>query len=166
MAENLDTNQSLVRQNEGSKEFFATPYFENYLYEIIKSLGGAGSTIITNISNIISTLDKADYFFGKIKTLEDSAMGFVGKVKTINYTAIAKDWVEARSNAVISLPLDPLVNDQVIVSNGDGSLIKVEGNGNDIKYTTTDTSIIIRVQGTSLHFQLFEFEGTKYWRIR
>lgn len=103
---------------------------------------------------------------GVVKQLEVDTQGFRGRVEVSNYTAINKDWVEARSGIIVKLPANPDVNDQVIVSNGDGSKITIQGNGNTIKYTTSATSIITRNQGTSLHFQLFQDEATKYWRIR
>lgn len=189
MADLLDADLAIVEKDPITKEFKATPYFEDYLYKLVATLGGEGSTIIKDIENIVVAADKLDYMFALVKALKnqvdeavnnidrpvlDSTVkqilydtaGFIGKVKTSAYTAENKDWVEARSKATISLPANPLVNDQVIVSNGDGSAITVKGNGNNIKYTKTDTSINIRNQGTSLHFQLFEDQDTKYWRIR
>jgi len=188
MADFLDIDMGVVIDSKGN-ELKVTPYFEDYLYKIIATIGGEGSTIIGDIVNTVIAADKLDYIFVLVKSLKrqmdevnnnidkpilsaalkqiqiDTA-GFRGRVETTSYTAENKDWVEARSKITIKLPANPLVNDQVIVSNGDGSLITVQGNGNNIKYTKTDTSINIRNQGTSLHFQLFEDQDTKYWRIR
>lgn len=190
MANLLDTDLPIIEIDPITKEFKATDYFEDYLYKIVSSLGGEGASAVGDILNGSSDADKVIYYFSLVKSLikrvdelsnavesidmlkanvkqiETETMGFIGKIKSLSYTAFDKEWVEARSNAVITLPADPLVNHQVIVSNGDGTLIKVRGNGNNIKYTTTDSSINIRRKGTSLHFQLFEDESTKYWRIR
>jgi len=189
MADYLDSDLAIAEVDPITKKIKATAYFEDYLYKIISTIGGEGSTAISDIINTVIAADKLDYMFSLIKSLKtqmdevinnadrpvldatvkqilyDTA-GFIGKVKISAYTAENKDWVEARNKAVISLPANPLVNDQVIISNGDGSIINVNGNGNNIKYTSTDTSVNIRNQGTSLHFQLFEDQDTKYWRIR
>lgn len=210
-ADNLDTNMGLVTDSKGN-ELLATPYFENYLYNLVATMGGEGSTIISDIVNTVIAADKLDPLLSLVKSLKrqvdeinntvDSPIldakvktmqtklseleahfdharldatikqiqidtaGFIGMVQTSNYTAENKDWVEARNKITVKLPANPLVNDQVIVSNGDGSLITINGNGNNIKYTRTDASAQIANQGTSLHFQLFEDQSTKYWRIR
>ena len=190
MADYLDTDQDIVEIDPITKGFKATPYFEDYLYKIISTLGGEGAEIITELTATTLEAGKFPQLYSLVKSLnrqvdeinnnlnanhrleatvkqvEVDTMGFTGKIKTSAYTAFNKEWIEARNKAIITLPADPLVNDQVIVSNGDGSLIKIRGNGNNIKYTSTDTSVNIRNKGTSLHFQLFEDESTKYWRIR
>ncbi len=211
MADLLDTDMGVVFDAKGN-ELKVTPYFEDYLYKIISTLGGEGSTLIADLVKVTIEADKLDYMFSLVKSLKKQVdeinntidspildakvktmqaklgelethfdshqlqsivkqiqidtVGFRGRVEIADYTAQNKDWVEARSKITIKLPANPLVNDQVIVSNGDGTAITVQGNGNDIKYTSTDTSINIRSQGTSLHFQLFEDQDTKYWRIR
>lgn len=189
MATQLDANMALMEIDPSTKEIKATPYFEDYLFNLVLASGGESTTTITQTETAALSADKFPMLTGlvmkllrqvdclvnavdnsianaKIKQLEIDTMSFVGKVKVTAYTAINKDWIEARSKAVIKLPSNPLANDQVIISNGDGSLIKIMGNGNDIKYTTTDTSINIRNQGTSLHFQLFRYQDTRYWRAR
>ena len=212
MAEYLDTDLAIVYSDPDTKELKATPYFEDYLFQIVRGLGGEGSTLVSDLAAASLDMDKIPYLTnlvkrlgkqveeigntvdspildakvksmqkklseleahfdihrleGVVRQLEIDTMGFVGKVKFVSYTAFNKDWVEGRANAVITLPADPLPNDQVIVSNGDGSTIKVLSNGTDIKYTSTDTTLTIQRMGTSLHFQVFEDESTKYWRIR
>lgn len=209
-AEYLDANQPIVEIDPLTKELKATPYFEDYLYNIVRTIGGEGSTLISEIAATIIDSGKAEYLFALFKSikrqLEDldhydgayvlslvkslkkqveeieisdihilqaavrqiqvDTQGFIGKVITSDYTAFDKEWIEARNKARIYLPENALVNHQVIVSNGDGTIISVHGNGNNIKYTTTDTVVNIRNQGTSLHFQLFQDGTTKYWRIR
>jgi len=189
MATQLDANMALMEVDPSTKEIKATPYFEDYLYNLVLSTGSNSATIITQSETSALSADKFPMLTGlvmkllrqvdslvnavdntienaKIRQLEIDTMSFVGKVKIIDYTSINKDWIEARNKITIKLPSNPLVNDQVIISNGDNSLIRILGNGNNIKYTTTDTSINIRNQGTSLHFQLFDYQGTQYWRVR
>jgi hypothetical protein len=188
MAEYLDTDLPIVEIDPVTKELKATPYFENYLYNIIFSLGGEGAEPVSGNNEVnhavdIPALSARVKFLQRtidelgnelndhrleatVKQIAIDTAGFRGRVEITDYTAENKEWIEARGRITIKLPSDPLVNDQVIVSNGDGAVITIQGNGNDIKYTDKDTSINIRNQGTSLHFQLFEDESTKYWRIR
>jgi len=183
MSHRLDVDQAIVEKD--GDQFKATPYFEDFLSDIITALGGEGVVLLDAFSETVNTSvqrEQSDQvkkriseieesvdshlLEAKIKQIEIDTIGFYAKVKSVNYTSVDKDWVEARNGVTIKLPDDPLVNHQVIVSNGDGSMIKIDGNGNDIKFTKTGKSITTRNQGTSLHFQLFEDEATKYWRIR
>lgn len=166
MAQNLDTALPIVEKDEFG-EYKATPYFEDYLHSIISSLGGEGAQPVSGNNEVNHAID-LPALMARIKQIEIDTMGFVGKVKTSNYTAIAKDWVEARSGVTITLPANPLVDEQVIVSNGDGSSITVSGNGNNIKFTTTETSLITTRQGSSFLFQYFNdnIANERYWRAR
>lgn len=165
MADNLDTDLAIVEKDPATGEFKATAYFEDYLYKIITSLGGEGSTIIQDLVKVTVEADKLDYMFALVKQMLTDTAEFVGKIKNTNYTAENKDWVEARSGITISLPTDPLSNHQVIVSNGDGSKITVNGNGKNIKYSKTDTTLITKRKGTSLHFLFFIDSSETYWRV-
>lgn len=166
MADLLDSDMGVVFDAKGN-ELKVTPYFEDYLYNIISTLGGEGSTIIGDIINTVIAADKLDYTVGLVKQLLIDTQDFNGKIKTANYTAKNKEWIEARTKATISLPGNPLRNHQVIVSNGDGSTITISGNGNNIKYTSTDTSLITKRKGTSLHFHYFidNVASESYWRV-
>lgn len=79
--------------------------------------------------------------------------------KNLNYTAVDGDFIEATSRAEITLDPNSEENDDIIVANGDSTLIKVLGRvkvGGKI-----ETTINIRRAGTSLHFKKFK----DYWRI-
>jgi hypothetical protein len=84
---------------------------------------------------------------------------FYSAIKTGSYTAVHGDFIEAQQGATITLDPNASIDDQIMIANGDGTRITVSGK---IKYTRLDSSIIIRQQGTSLHFQNFG----DYWRIR
>jgi len=185
----LDADQALVEQDPATGELKATTYFEDYLYQIISTIGGEGSTLVSDLESVSLEAGKLHYYtglikqiqkqiseiksdsyseilLGLVKQLQIDTQGFNGRVETYSYTAVDKDWVEGRSNAIIYLPANALVNTQVIVCNGDGTRIKVHGNGHDIKYKSTDTIMEITRQGTSLLFQMFKYGTTKYWRVR
>ena len=210
MADNLDIDQPIAEVDPVTKEIKATPYFETYLYNIVSTIGGEGSQVISEL--VATTIDggKTEYIFGLVKSikrqLEDIDLSetnylsglvrslkkqveeishadihileaavkqiqidtarFISKIKTSNYTAINKDWVEARNGITVELPANPVRDDEIMISNGDGTTITIDGNGNNIKYTSTDTSIIIYKQGSSLHFHYFIDAAEEYWRVQ
>ena len=91
---------------------------------------------------------------------------FISVIIDSDYSAIAGDWIEAVNGISILLPADADENDEVIVTNGDGSLITINSGAVNIKYTSTVTSLQTTNQGTTLHFQMFSDGVSNYWRIR
>ena len=77
---------------------------------------------------------------------------------TQNYTAQPNDFINAKSGATITFPLYPEENAVFIVRNGDGSSIKLEGNGRSINGSTTGT---LNTQGTAIEF--YYFIDTNEW---
>lgn len=167
-AENLDTDQAIVEKDPHTGALKATAYFEDYLYKIVATLGGEGSTIIQDLVNTTIEADKVEYMFALIKQLIADTSKFNSVIKTADYTAANKDWVEARNKITILFPENPVKDDEIMVSNGDGSAITVDGNGELFKYTSTDTVFITRNMGSSYHFQYFEDNNLneRYWRVR
>jgi len=188
MASYLDIALPIVEKNENG-EFIATHYFEDYLHEIIKATGGEGAAIITKVltsalladiiphlSGQVSALKKkvghleaalsTHVMQAEIRQLQLDTASFNTKIKLIDYTAKNKDYVEGRGNITLKFPANAKRNDEVIFANGDGSSIKFDGNGNNIKYTTTDTTMISQRKGTSYHFHFFEDNvlNERYWR--
>ena len=191
MAEYLDIAQPIIEIDPDTKEFKATPYFEDYLFNIIQGLGGEGSTVISEVVSSGVQADKVPYLFGLVYTLSnkvtalESQLGnhyikamveqlqidtakFNTKVKNTNYTAKNREYIEANGNVTIKLPENAVSGDEVMVANGDGTRIRVDGNGNKIKYTTeADIFNIVRV-GSSKHFHFFKDNPNNagYWRVR
>lgn len=56
MAENLDIDQPIVLVDPDTKEYKATPYFEDYLFQLVEDLGGEGSTSSANDALDLSTM--------------------------------------------------------------------------------------------------------------
>ena len=81
--------------------------------------------------------------------------------KSADYTAVAFDFVNAKSGSLITLPQYPAANDVVILRNGDGTKIKFSGNGKNINGNSTGS--IVR-KGTTLVIQYFIDEDE--WFIR
>ena len=85
-----------------------------------------------------------------------------------NYTAKNKEYIEGRGGITIKFPANAKRDNEVIFANGDGSSITFDGNGNTIKYTSTDKKFITRRKGSSFHFHFFvdNVVGDSYWRAR
>lgn len=212
MADYLDADLELIAPDPDTGELKATPYFEDYLYNIIAALGGEGSSVVGDLIAVTFESDKFAYYSGLVKTLSKqveeiqhtinspildakvklmqkrldeldshfdnyslSALvneidfrtsSFNATIKTTNYTAKNKDYVEARNGITVFLPENSVRGDEIMIANGDGSLITVLGNGTDIKYKRTDDTFVTRNIGSSYHFHLFVDNPNKYWRVR
>jgi hypothetical protein len=77
---------------------------------------------------------------------------FTAKTISGNYTALPFDFINARYNAQITFPQYPEENSVIIVRNGDGSTIKLSGNGKNINGSSTG---VLQKQGTSIEFYYF-----------
>jgi len=168
MANYLDIALPIIEKDPATGEFKATPYFEDYLYQIVRATGGEGSETITEIEVASLNADKVPYLYGLVLQLKSDTAKFNTLIKKVNYTAKNKDYVEGRGNITLKFPANAVRGDEVIFANGNGGTITVDGNGNDIKYTSTDTTLIMRQQGTSFHFHFFEDNvlNERYWRAR
>ena len=81
---------------------------------------------------------------------EDSQ--FRAVTATSNYTSLSYDFVNAKNNAQITFPEYPVENSVIIVRNGDGSTIKLLGNGRNMNGESTGQ---LTRQGTSIEFYYF-----------
>jgi len=191
MAEYLDIALPIVEKDPDTGEFKATPYFEDYLYQIVRATGGEGSETITEVNSSALQADKVPYLTGlvlslikkighleivfsthiveaAVKQLQIDTAQFNTLIKRVNYTAKNKDYVEGRGNITLKFPANAVRGDEVIFANGNGGTITLDGNGNNIKYTSTDTTLIINRMGSSFHFHFFEDNvlNERYWRAR
>ena len=69
-----------------------------------------------------------------------------------NYIALDGDFINAKSNAQITFPQYPVENSVIIVRNGDGSNIKLNGNGKNMNGESTGS---LTRKGTSIEFYYF-----------
>ncbi len=189
-AKYLDLALPIVEKDPETGEWKATPYFEDYLYEIVKATGGEGSETITEVMTAGLQSDKVPYLMGlvlalrkkighleavnstyiveaAVKQLQIDTASFNTLIKTDTYTAKNKDYVEGRGNIALKFPANAVRGDEVIFANG-GGILTLDGNGNNIKFTSTDTKFIIRQKGTSIHFHFFEDNNLneRYWRAK
>jgi len=189
-AKYLDLALPIVEKDPETGEWKATPYFEDYLYEIVKATGGEGSETITEVMTAGLQSDKVPYLMGlvlalrkkighleainstyiveaAVKQLQIDTTKFNTLIKTDTYTAKNKDYVEGRGKVTFKFPANAVRGDEVIFANG-GGILTLDGNGNNIKFTSTDTTFIIRQKGTSIHFHFFEDNNLneRYWRAK
>ena len=120
-------------------------------------IDGKPFTQLTNL-NILDELRFNGQIFGPRE--------FDSSVPTGSVTATSGDWIEANNGVTVTLSEDSVVDDEIVVTNGDGSSINICSGSVDIKYTSVTNKIIIRQQGTTLHFQMFGNGSDLYWRIR
>ena len=181
MAEFLELVQPIV--NEDNR---ATPYFEDYLFQIIQGLGGEGSNTITTAIVNAEEAARIPYLVGRINrlakrisTLESDlsiykvahqvaqlqidTAGYIAKTISLSHTAKHNDWLEITNSAPVTLPKNSLKNHRVRASNGDGTKIKISaGSGEKIKIRgKLEDCVFINVAGNSFDFQWFG----EYWRI-
>ena len=89
------------------------------------------------------------------------AIEFRSVTANADYTMIDHDFVNAKSGATITFPEFPPENSVVIVRNGDGSRVKLLGNGREINGSTDGA---INREGTAVTFQYFILENAWYAR--
>jgi hypothetical protein len=78
-----------------------------------------------------------------------------------NYSARDHDFINAKKGKKITFPASPNSNHVIIVRNGDGSRITIDGNG---KLINGEKSAILRNEGTALYFHYFDAEGEWFAR--
>jgi hypothetical protein len=75
---------------------------------------------------------------------------------TQSYTAVDHDFINAKQSSTITLPQYPEENSVIIVRNGDGSSIKLSGNGKKINGSSTG---ILQRKTTAIEFYYFIDSG-------
>ena len=75
----------------------------------------------------------------------------VTAVNTV-YKALPYDFINATSKTIIRFPSTPTENCVIIIRNGDGSTIKLDGNGKKINGSYTG---VLNREGTAIHFHYF-----------
>jgi len=84
--------------------------------------------------------------------VETKLREFRGVTVSSNYTAVPWDWVKAKSRSTVTFPKYPENGDEIIVANGDGSKITLDGNGKNINGSNTGK---IQLKYTSIRFKYF-----------
>lgn len=91
----------------------------------------------------------------------DQPKEFRAITKSNNYTAVDRDFINAKRGATITLPSNPAESATIIVRNGDGSIIKLRGNNKHINGSSNGK---IYKKGTALVLQYFI--DSNEWLVR
>jgi hypothetical protein len=121
-----------------TRKFFEHQQF--WLFLLWKRTGGGTDTILDSESG--SGFEMPD------KVIQE----WNAVTKTSDYTAVSFDFINAKQRATIKFPEFPDENDVIIIRNGDGSVISLDGNGKDINGSSTGK--LFR-KGTSIEFHYF-----------
>ena len=145
---------------------------ERIIFQLYQRTGGS-TDIINNISSSETfetsvTAGEAQERADDNEQIEDFITHYDNELNAIvtitSYTAVNKDWVEARSRSTIYLDEYADPGDEIIVANGDGTDITVTSSVCKIKYKVVSNSLILANEGTSLLFKLFSYQDELYWR--
>lgn len=119
---------------------------------------------ITDGGNAIEDAALAEKYPWPTNQLLEEAIGFsypaieqtVKQIRTVttsnDYTAIDGDFINAKSSAQITFPKYPIDNSVIIIRNGDGSRIKLNGNGKNMNGSSIGT---LNRKSTSIEFHYF-----------
>lgn len=146
-----------LQQDPAVRNYFE--YMNRFLHDLWVRTGG-GDDAITNIS--VREAYPWDYsdtesassavIQGLYSALMPEVRQFSAVTATSDYTALAYDFVNAKNRIEVKFPQYPGENDVVIIRNGDGTRIKLSGNGKNINGQSSGE---INLEGTSLTFQYF-----------
>lgn len=147
---------------------------ERILQQIYRRVGGTTDTVDGSVEESSANENQIAHLYGLIDALtravndlsSDSVgqldtSGFRSKTVTSSYTATDHDFINAKRGAVISLPQYPVENSVIIVRNGDGSAVGLNGSGKNINGSGTGS---IQREGTAL--VLHYFIDSDEWLVR
>ena len=145
-----------------SGEWYKDParlhYLNMYLYNIFGAVTGeTGESLIEDLNAaekypwpLTQTAEETKEFTYQIP--QETRQKFNAITKSTSYTMSDFDYVNAKANATITFSQYPCENSVIIVRNGDGSNIKLNGNGKNINGEST--GVISRLN-TSIEFHYF-----------
>ncbi len=133
-------------------------YLNRYLHDLfIITTGGTGNSIVADAVIAEKYPWPTAQPFDELKEFEYPAL--IPEIKQFNavttstsYTAIDHDFINAKANALITFPKYPEENSVIIIRNGDGSTITLDGNGKNMNNSSTGK---IHQKGTSIEFHYF-----------
>lgn len=133
-------------------------YLNMYLHNLFEvTTGGSGESLIEDVTAaekypwpIAITPDEAKEFTYPAIHVEKQV--FTSITKSESYTANDFEFINAKANALVTFPKYPCENSVIIIRNGDGSTIKLNGNGKNMNGESTG---IISKKETSIEFHYF-----------
>lgn len=85
-------------------------------------------------------------------TLPAAESSFNAITATRNYTALPFDFINTSGKVTIAFPEYPIENSVIIIRNGDGSKVTLDGNGRNINGSSTG---VLQRKGTAITFHYF-----------
>lgn len=139
---------------------------ERILQQLYRRSDGTVDTTDDNLEESSANENQIAFLNGQFSSLYDKVGGleqdtevspvilreFRAITKSANYTASDYDFINAKSNAIITLPQFPIENSVIIIRNGDNSTVTILGNGKNMNGEATG---YIRRQSTALTLQYF-----------
>jgi len=144
-----------LQRNPEERAFFE--YLNNFLFQLWKRTGGGDDAIAsTDVAETYPWNFTAEIENDVQNLFQNSIDTGAGKLNcitvTTSYSAAVNDFINAKNGATITFPQYPNDNEFFIVRNGDGSSIKLNGNGKSLNGDTTGT---LSRQGTAIEFYYF-----------
>ena len=118
-------------------------YLNKFLHDLfLITTDGTGSSVIEDTQIAEKYPWPTNQAFDEVKEFEYPALlpeikQFNAVTKSTNYTAVDHDFINAKGNAAITFPKYPEENSVIIIRNGDGSTIKLDGNGKNMNGSST-----------------------------
>jgi len=132
-------------------------YMHRLVFQLRERTGGSDDAIAsTDVSETYPWSFTAEIENDVQNLFQNSIDTGAGKLNcitvTTSYSAAVNDFINAKNGATITFPQYPNDNEFFIVRNGDGSRIKLNGNGKSLNGSTTG---ILSRQETCMRFNYF-----------
>ena len=132
---------------------------ENNVSNITSSETFETSASSSEYHDIESNLENIEDFIPRTQVRE-----FTPDVVTSNVIAVNNAFKDIRSNATVTMDPNASWNDQIITTNGDGSVVKVTS-VIELRYAgKRSNTFTLNREGTSIHWYLFVNGTEKFWR--
>jgi len=133
-------------------------YLNRYLHDLfVVTTGSTGSSLIVDAVIAEKYPWPATQSYDEIKEFEYPVMPeevkqFNAVTVSQNYTALDHDFINATNSSTVTFPKYPDENSVIIIRNGDGSAIKLNGNGKNLNGSSTGR---ISRKTTAIEFHYF-----------
>ena len=140
---------------------------ERYRHDMwVVSTGGTGESLISDAVIAEKYPWPTAQEFGEIKEFEypvipQEVKEFNAITLSQNYTAVDHDFINATKSITVTFPKYPNENSVIIVRNGDGSAIKLSGNGKNINGSATG-----RISRKTTAIEFYYFIDSDEWFAR
>ena len=150
-------------QNRETREFFE--YFVRWAHDMwVRSGGGNDDIANAQIEESFpwDLSDNSGVYSANVSMLypahDSQPNGLRAVSVSTDYTALPFEFVNATLSATVTFPQNPQENDIIVIRNGDGSTINIDGNGRTINGSLTGT---LAREGTAIEF--YYFIGSDEW---